>query len=155
MQSLLTRWADALLAWLGLTSALNNGWDRWVAFALVVLSVVLLDFLCRKVLVRGIRRIVMRTKATWDDELFSSAVLSRLCNIVSAIVLVIVLPVVFDEQSEARTIVTRLIQVYIVVTVFRFINACFMRPSISSRRVLRGRTNRSTDCARPGRESQR
>ena len=123
MQSLLTRWADALLAWLGLTSALNNGWDRWVAFALVVLSVVLLDFLCRKVLVRGIRRIVMRTKATWDDELFSSAVLSRLCNIVSAIVLVIVLPVVFDEQSEARTIVTRLIQVYIVVTVFRFINA--------------------------------
>ena len=123
MQSLLTRWADALLAWLGLTSALNNGWDRWVAFALVVLSVVLLDFLCLKVLVRGIRRIVMRTKATWDDELFSSAVLSRLCNIVSAIVLVIVLPVVFDEQSEARTIVTRLIQVYIVVTVFRFINA--------------------------------
>ena len=125
MQSLLTRWADALLAWLGLTSALNNGWDRWVAFALVVLSVVLLDFLCRTVLVRGIRRIVMRTKATWDDELFSSAVLSRLCNIVSAIVLVIVLPVVFDEQSEARTIVTRLIQVYIVVTVFRFINAAF------------------------------
>ena len=94
-----------------------------MAFALVVLSVVLLDFLCRTVLVRGIRRIVMRTKATWDDELFSSAVLSRLCNIVSAIVLVIVLPVVFDEQSEARTIVTRLIQVYIVVTVFRFINA--------------------------------
>ena len=155
MQSLLTRWADALLAWLGLTSALNNGWDRWVAFALVVLSVVLLDFLCRKVLVRGIRRIVMRTKATWDDELFSSAVLSRLCNIVSAIVLVIVLPVVFDEQSEARTIVTRLIQVYIVVTVFRFINALLYAAFniVSARPACR--TNRSTDCARPGRESQR
>lgn len=123
MQSLLTHWADALLAWLGLTSALNNGWDRWVAFFLVLLAVVLFDFLCRTVLVRGMRRIVTRTKATWDDELFSSAVLSRLCNIVSAIVLVIVLPVVFDEQSEARTIVTRLVQVYIVFTVFRFINA--------------------------------
>ena len=58
MQSLLT-WADALLAWLGLTSALNNGWDRWVAFALVVLSVVLLDFGARA----RDRRIVMRTKA--------------------------------------------------------------------------------------------
>lgn len=64
MQSLLTRWGRRPgLAWLGLTSALNNGWDRWVAFALVVLSVVLLDFLCRTVLVRGIRRIVMRTKS--------------------------------------------------------------------------------------------
>jgi len=40
MQSLLTHWADALLAWLGLTSALNNGWDRWVAFSLVLLAVV-------------------------------------------------------------------------------------------------------------------
>ena len=44
MQSLLTHWADALLAWLGLTSALNNGWDRWVAFSLVLLAVVLFDF---------------------------------------------------------------------------------------------------------------
>ena len=123
MQSLLTHWADALLEWLGLASAQDSGWDRWVAFTLVLLAVALFDFVCRTILVRGMRRIVKRTKATWDDELFSSAVLSRLCNIVSAIVLVIVLPVVFDEQSEARTIVTRLVQVYIVVTVFRFINA--------------------------------
>ena len=49
--------------------------------------------------------------------------LSRLCNVVSAVVLGIVLPVVFEEQSEARTIVTRLVEVYIVVAVFRFINA--------------------------------
>ena len=123
MQTLLKHWADALLEWLGLASAQDSGWDRWVAFTLVLLAVALFDFVCRTILVRGMRRIVKRTKATWDDELFSSAVLSRLCNIVSAIVLVIVLPVVFDEQSEARTIVTRLIQVYIVVTVFRFINA--------------------------------
>lgn len=155
MQSLLTHWADALLAWLGLTSALNNGWDRWVAFSLVLLAVVLFDFLCRTVLVHGMRRIVMRTKATWDDELFSSAVLSRLCNIVSAIVLVIVLPVVFDEQSEARTIVTRLVQVYIVVTVFRFINALLYAAfNIVSARPA-WQTNRSTGCARPGRGSRR
>ena len=67
----------------GLASAQNSGWDRWVAFTLVVLAVALFDFVCRKVLVRGhAARIVMRTKATWDDELFSSAVLSRLCNVV-------------------------------------------------------------------------
>ena len=122
MQTLLKHWADALLEWLGITAAQNNDWDRWVAFVLVLLAVALFDFLCRVVLVHGMRRIVARTKATWDDELFSPAVLSRLCNIVSAVVLVIVLPVVFDEQTEARTIVTRLVEVYIVVTVFRFIN---------------------------------
>lgn len=123
MQTLLKHWADALLEWLGLASAQDSGWDRWVAFTLVLLAVALFDFVCRTILVRGMRRIVKRTKATWDDDLFNPDVLSRLCNVVSAVVLGIVLPVVFEEQSEARTIVTRLVEVYIVVAVFRFINA--------------------------------
>lgn len=123
MQTLLKGWADALLEWLGITAAQNSEWDRWVAFLLVVVAVALFDFVCRTVLVRGMRRIVARTRATWDDELFNPTVLSRVCNIVSAIVLVIVLPVVFDEQTAARDLVTKLVEVYIVVTVFRFINA--------------------------------
>ena len=45
------------------------GWDRWVAFTLVLLAVALFDFVCRTILVRGMRRIVKRTKATWDDDL--------------------------------------------------------------------------------------
>ena len=44
MQSLLTHWADALLEWLGLASAQDSGWDRWVAFTLVLLAVALFDF---------------------------------------------------------------------------------------------------------------
>ena len=41
MQTLLKHWADALLEWLGLASAQDSGWDRWVAFTLVLLAVVL------------------------------------------------------------------------------------------------------------------
>ena len=67
MQTLLKHWADALLEWLGLASAQDSGWDRWVAFTLVLLAVALFDFVCRTILVRGMRRIVKRTKATWDD----------------------------------------------------------------------------------------
>ena len=65
MQTLLKHWADALLEWLGLASAQDSGWDRWVAFTLVLLAVALFDFVCRTILVRGMRRIVKRTKATW------------------------------------------------------------------------------------------
>ena len=77
MQTLLKHWADALLEWLGLASAQDSGWDRWVAFTLVLLAVALFDFVCRTILVRGMRRIVKRTKATWDDDLFNPDVLSR------------------------------------------------------------------------------
>ena len=123
MQTHLKRWTDSLLEWLGATSAADDGWDRWVAFALVVLAAVLFDLLLRLGIVRGVRKLVTRTRAKWDDTLFSVPVLNRMCHILSAILLAVVLPVVFEEKSSGRVIVMRLMQVYIVVTVFRFVSA--------------------------------
>ncbi len=123
LQNLLRGWADALLAWLGVTPVHNDAWDRWVAFLLVVFVAVLFDFLCRWLLLRGVRHVVRRTAVTWDDELFSDAVLGRGCHVVSALLLLIVLPVIFDAQSEAHTVVMRLMQAYFIFTVMRFVNA--------------------------------
>ena len=69
MQTHLKRWTDSLLEWLGATSAADDGWDRWVAFALVVLAAVLFDLLLRLGIVRGVRKLVTRTRAKWDDTL--------------------------------------------------------------------------------------
>ena len=123
LQNLWRGWADALLAWLGVTPVHNDAWDRWVAFLLVVFVAVLFDFLCRWLLLRGVRHVVRRTAVTWDDELFSDAVLGRGCHVVSAQLLLIVLPVIFDAQSEAHTVVMRLMQAYFIFTVMRFVNA--------------------------------
>lgn len=122
MQSILKRGTDILLGWLGVSSD-SGGWDRWVAFLLVILFAVLFDFLCRLLLVRNVRRFVERTRARWDDTLFSVRVLRNVCHVLSAILLAFVLPVVFEERSEARTIVLRLMQGYVVVSIFRLINA--------------------------------
>ena len=122
MQSILKRGTDILLGWLGVSSD-SGGWDRWVAFLLVILFAVLFDFLCRLLLVRNVRRFVERTRASWDDTLFSVRVLRNVCHVLSAILLAVVLPVVFEERSEARTIVLRLMQGYVVVSIFRLINA--------------------------------
>lgn len=122
MQSILKRWTDGLLDWLGASSAQHEGWDRWVAFALVLLITLLFDFLCRLLIVNGVRRIVQRTRAKWDDKLFNPKVLNRLCHILSAVLLAVVLPVVFEERSVAREVVLRLMQSYIVITVFRFVS---------------------------------
>ena len=123
MQTLLKHWADALLEWLGLASAQDSGWDRWVAFALVLLAAVILDLLLRWGIVRGVRKLVTRTRVKWDDTLFSVPVLNRMCHILSAILLAALLPVVFEEKSPERVVMMRLMQVYIVITVFRFVNA--------------------------------
>lgn len=123
MQALLKRWTDDLLGWMGLTSAADHGWDLWLAVGLVLLFVVLVDYLLRLAVVRGVRRIVERTAVKWDDELFSVRVLNASCHIVSAIVLSAILPVVFEEHTAGRTVVSRLLDSYLVVVVCLFINA--------------------------------
>lgn len=123
MQTLLKRWTHALLEWLGVTSDPSDNLDRWVAFVLVVLAAVLFDVLLQLGVVHGVRKLVERTRVKWDDTLFSVPVLKRMCHILSAILLAIVLPVVFENDSAERVIVMRFMQVYIIITVLRFVNA--------------------------------
>ncbi len=123
MQSILKKWTDVLLEWLGVSSARSEDWDRWVAFLLVVLLVVLVDYLCRLAFVRTVGSIVRRTRAKWDDELFGTTVLTQACHILSAVVLQIVLPIVFDDMPSVRTVVRRLTAVYLIIAVFRCANA--------------------------------
>lgn len=123
MQTLLKRWTHALLEWLGVTSDPSDNLDRWVAFALVVLAAVLFDVLLQMGVVHGVRKLVERTRVKWDDTLFSVPVLKRVCHVLSAILLAVVLPVVFETDSSERVIVMRFMQVYIIITVLRFVNA--------------------------------
>ena len=123
MQTLLKRWTHALLEWLGLTSATGDALDRWAAFVLVVLAAVVFDLLLQLGIVHGVRKLVERTRAKWDDTLFSVPVLRHMCHILSAILLAVVLPVVFEEKSTGRVIVLRFMEAYIVFSVFRFVNA--------------------------------
>ena len=123
MQALLKRWTHALLEWLGVTSSSSDVLDRWVAFALVLLVALIVDLFLQLVVVRAIRRLVEHTRVRWDDRLFSVSVLNRSCHVVIAVLLTAVLPVIFDEQSVGRIVVLRTMQVFIVFTFLRLINA--------------------------------
>lgn len=123
MQALLKRWTDALLESVGLSSASEKGWDLWVSLLLVLLIGVLFDFVCRLTLARGMRRLVERTHVKWDDDLFSLSVLNHSCHVLTAILLSIALPVVFEDNVHVRTLLNRLMQSYIVVTVCRLVDA--------------------------------
>lgn len=123
MRRLLKKWADALLDWAGVESASHEVWDRWVALGLLIAVAVLVDFVLQWAIVPGVRRVVERTRMKWDDTLFSTRVLRCGCHVVSAVLLAIVLPVVFEGKAEGREAVLRLMNVYVVVSVFRFISA--------------------------------
>ncbi len=119
MQPLLKQWADVLLSRLGLDPARIGGMDQWLVLFGIVTVALLCDRLVRVLLMRGVRRLVQRTKATWDDLLLNDRVLSRLGHVVSPLLVYILLPVAFPHDSDALRILSRLAQVGIVVVFLR------------------------------------
>ena len=123
MQKVVKHWIDALLNYAGFDPSQVDGIDQWVAFLFGVLSAIAVDALVGFILLRGVKRIVARTKAGWDDMLFSDRVLRRMSHVFTPILIYILLPVAFPRESEALRILVRVLQIGIVVVIFRFISA--------------------------------
>lgn len=123
MQKVVKQWIDSLLAHIGIDPSHVDWIDQWVAFLFIVLVALALDALVRVLLLRGVKRIVARTKATWDDMLFSDRVLRSMSHILTPIFIYILLPVAFPLESEALRILTRLLQIGIILVIFRFLSA--------------------------------
>lgn len=123
LQQTIRNWIDQLLIHLGLTPDSAHGIDHWIILFLIVLIGVGLDFLIRLLLMHVVRRIVRRTKVTWDDILFDDKVLRRLCHIITPILVSIMLPIAFPTENEMMHLVMRLVSVAIVIAILRFVNA--------------------------------
>lgn len=101
------------------------GWaDQLIAFALVLVLAFAADFICRKVLLRAIARLVQKTKATWDDILFDRRVMVYLSHMVAPVVIYLLLPVAFAQtDSVTLNFIRRLCFIYIIFSFLFFINA--------------------------------
>lgn len=101
------------------------GWaDQFIAFAMVLVLAFAADFICRKVLLRAIARLVQKTKATWDDILFDRRVMVYLSHMVAPVVIYLLLPVAFAQtDSVTLNFIRRLCFIYIIFSFLFFINA--------------------------------
>ncbi len=123
MQKVITHWVDAILLKLGMTEVQADTTDQWIIFGIIVLLALIVDVICRGVLVKIIRRIVRRTPMKWDDIIFNENVMRRMCNIVTPVLIHILLPIAFPEQTPTMHFVMDIVQIVIIITVTRFINA--------------------------------
>lgn len=123
LQESLQKWIDHLLVLTGLSPDNAEGIDQWVVLALILAIGIGTDLLIRMLLLRVVRRIVLKTKVTWDDILFDDKVLRRLSHIVTPVLVFLILPIAFPRESEPMTLLMRLVAIAIVIAVVRFINA--------------------------------
>ncbi|MBQ7421311.1 MAG: mechanosensitive ion channel [Prevotella sp.] len=87
--------------------------------ALVLVAVFLAwmaGFLCRKILVPLVLKLVARTAVRWDDIVFDRSLLNLACNIVAAMVIWQLLPLVFYDFPVVKEVLARLTAIYLTVT---------------------------------------
>ncbi len=101
----------------------NKDIRSYLAFAILVVAVVLtcfiVNFILKHILIRIISRLILRNKYQWDDVLVERRVLNRLANIVPGIIIFLYSP----AFEDVAFIVQRIAAVYILLMLFFLVNS--------------------------------
>ena len=88
--------------------AMTHEWIYWcITFAGVFLIVYLVNFICSRLLIPGIRRLTRKTNFVWDDIMLNDAMLKDISRLVPPILLAVLLPMLFVEGSESLDFMLR------------------------------------------------
>lgn len=124
MKNQIVDWINNFLQMLGFSIESARHLDQWVTLILIICVAMIADFSCRMVLLKVVKKIVMKTKATWDDIIFEETVMARLCHIVAPVLIFILLPIAFpDESTVLFSMLLKISTIYIIIVVMRFISA--------------------------------
>ena len=117
-----TRWVYYFLESLGLDLSYMTNLNRLIVLVLIAVLAFLTDWICRKGIVRLVRKVTQKTKVTWDDLLFNDRVMNNFCHTLPPVVVYILLPIAFPDGSDALAFIRKLCMVYIIAAALRFIN---------------------------------
>ncbi len=95
--------------------------QRLLVILLIIFVAYLTDFICRKMILPVVKRVVASTKATWDDILLSDKVLNNLCHIVPSIFIYILLPFAFADVPSWLHFLMKISLVYIIAATLKLI----------------------------------
>lgn len=120
-------WLDTLLIEWGIPEHTAQLLDGWIVLLLIVILALLGNAFMRWVVVRSVRWVVQHTKAQWDNFIFDDGVISRLCAIVTPVVLTIMLPLFFASLDKDLpwifSLLTKIVDTYMLLACVRFVNS--------------------------------
>ncbi|MFO8129247.1 MAG: mechanosensitive ion channel [Bacteroidales bacterium] len=113
---------DKLGAWLSGLGISSSGvlWVRELAAVFFILLVaVIAYFITKKLLIRGVHTLALRSKSTWDDILVEKKVFRRLAYVAPAIIINYLTPYYLGRYEVASNIVELATALYMVVVILR------------------------------------
>ena len=117
---------NELMMWLQQFGVAEGGLlvvQRIVVIMGIFLITYLLDMICRKVVMPGIRRMTAKTQSTWDDYLLSDEVMTNVCHLIPPIVVYALIPFAFPYEPNFLSLLLKICTIYITVVVMKLICA--------------------------------
>lgn len=115
-------WLESMLTNYGMSYETGGVVYQIFLILLILSAAYLADWVCRTILVRVIKRIVRKTRVTWDDIVFNDRVLNNFCHIIPPVIIYAFLPLAFDHPSVFFNFVMKLCMIYIIAVVLKFIS---------------------------------
>lgn len=114
-----------LLEW-GASEAIASVVDGIIALLYMLLIIVVINVTLRWGVMRVVQWLVSKTRVWWDDILFDSKVMRRLCSIVTPIVISFMMPLIisaFDiKNADVVAVLYKCVDIYVIIAVLLFIN---------------------------------
>ena len=97
--------------------------QRIVVIMGILLIAYVLDLICRKVVMPGVRKVTAKTQSTWDDYLLSDEVMKNVCHLIPPIVVYVLIPFAFPYEPNFLSLILKICTIYITVVVMKLICA--------------------------------
>ena len=117
---------NELMMWLQQLGVAEGGLlvvQRVVVIMGILLIAYLLDMICRKVVMPGVRKVTAKTQSTWDDYLLSDEVMTNVCHLIPPIVVFALIPFAFPNEPNFLSLILKICTIYITVVVMKLICA--------------------------------
>ena len=105
----------SLLEGLGLEKS-SIGPMYWI---IVILGIILLllgsNFICQRIIIPIVNIVTKKTSTTWDEILLNKKTLKSTCNLIVAIIITALLPIIVDKNTALYIIISKAIWVYIIL----------------------------------------
>ena len=115
---------NELMMWLQQLGVAEGGLlvvQRVVVIMGILLIAYLLDMICRKVVMPGVRKVTAKTQSTWDDYLLSDEVMTNVCHLIPPIVVYALIPFAFPNEPNFLSLILKICTIYITVVVMKLI----------------------------------
>ena len=97
--------------------------QRIVVIAAILLIAYVLDMICRKVVMPGVRKVTAKTQITWDDYLLNDDVLNNVCHLIPPVVVYVLIPFAFPQEPALLEFVLKICWIYITVVGMKLVCA--------------------------------